>query len=194
MRRLVIGISGATGAIYGVRLLEVLSTSKEIETHLVISDPAKQTIEHELEIGVKEVEALADFVYDVNDIGACISSGSFKTDGMVIAPCSIKTMSALANCYNTNLLIRAGDVTIKEGRPLVIVLRETPLHAGHLRQMMELAQLGVVILPPVPAFYHKPKTIDDIVNHTIGKILDRFNIDHNLFARWAGLKDRVTSR
>lgn len=192
--RLVIGISGATGAIYGVRLLEVLSTTKDIETHLVMSDPAKRTIEHELDVSVKEVEALADFVYDVNDIGASISSGSFKTNGMVIAPCSIKTMSALANCYNANLLIRAGDVTIKEGRPLLIVLRETPLHAGHLRQMMELAQLGVTILPPVPAFYHKPKTIDDIVNHTVGKILDRFNIDHNLFERWGGLKDQIGSR
>ncbi len=192
--RLVIGISGATGAIYGVRLLEVLHTSKEIETHLVISDPGKRTIEHELDMSVKAVEGMADYVHDINDIGASISSGSFKTNGMVIAPCSIKTMSALANCYNTNLLVRAGDVTLKEGRPLVIVARETPLHAGHLRQMMDLAQLGAVILPPVPAFYHKPKTIDDIVNHTIGKILDRFDIDHNLFERWAGLKEKSDSR
>ncbi len=185
--RLVIGLSGATGAIYGVRLLQVLSTSEEIETHLVISDPAKRTIEHELDISVASVEKLASYVHHVSDIGASISSGSFKTSGMVIAPCSIKTMSGLANCYNTNLLVRAGDVTLKEGRPLVVVLRETPLHVGHLRLMMELAQMGAVILPPVPAFYHKPKTIDDIVNHTVGKILDRFNIDHDLFQRWNGL-------
>lgn len=189
--RLVIGISGATGAIYGVRLLQVLSTSKEIETHLVLSDPAKRTIEHELDMSVKDVLALADVVHDINDIGASISSGSFKTGGMVIAPCSIKTMSALANCYNTNLLIRAGDVSLKEGRPLVVVLRETPLHIGHLKHMMELAQMGAVILPPVPAFYHKPKTIDDIVNHTVGKVLDRFNIDHTLFERWEGLKGHL---
>ncbi|MBI4318218.1 MAG: UbiX family flavin prenyltransferase [Chloroflexi bacterium] len=185
--RLVIGISGATGAIYGVRLLEVLSAAKEVETHLVISDPGKRTIEHEIGTTAKEIEALADFVYDDADIGAKISSGSFKTNGMVIAPCSIKSMSALANSYNTNLLVRAGDVTMKEGRPLVVVLRETPLHVGHIRQMLELAQMGAIILPPVPSFYHKPKTIDDIVNHTVGKILDRFDIDHSLFERWAGL-------
>ncbi|MCL5263978.1 MAG: UbiX family flavin prenyltransferase [Chloroflexi bacterium] len=189
MMRLVVGISGATGAIYGVRLLEVLRTKKEIETHLVISDPGRRTIEHELDMGVEAVERLATHVHNINDIGASIASGSFKTSGMVIAPCSIKTMSALANCYNTNLLVRAGDVMLKEGRPLVVVLRETPLHAGHLRLMAELAQMGAVILPPVPAFYHKPKTIDDLVNHTVGKILDRFNIDHNLFERWAGLQD-----
>lgn len=185
--RLIVGISGATGAVYGVRLLQVLSNVKEVETHLIISEPAKHTIELELDASVESVVALADYTYDINDIGARIASGSFKTSGMVIAPCSVKTMSALANSYDTNLLIRAGDVSIKEGRPLVLVLRETPLHAGHLRQMMELAQLGAVILPPVPAFYHKPKTIDDIVNHTVGKILDRFDIDHNLFARWEGL-------
>ncbi|MBI2955275.1 MAG: UbiX family flavin prenyltransferase [Chloroflexi bacterium] len=188
--KLVVGISGATGAIFGVRLLQVLSTSKDVETHLVISPPAKRTIEHEMDMSVEAVEALADFVYDINDIGASISSGSFKTAGMVIAPCSIKTMSALANCYNTNLLIRAGDVTLKEGRPLVILARETPLHAGHLKLMLELAQMGATLLPPVPAFYHKPKSIDDIVNHIVGKVLDKFDIDHDLFQRWAGLKDR----
>lgn len=186
--RLVVGISGATGAIYGVRLLEVLSTSPEIETHLVISEPGKRTIEHELDVSVEQVESMASHVYDFGDIGAAISSGSFKTAGMVIAPCSIKTLSALANSYNDNLLVRAGDVTLKEGRPLVVVIRETPLHIGHLRLMTELAQMGAVLLPPFPAFYHRPKTIDDIVNHTIGKILDRFDIGHNLFERWTGLK------
>ncbi len=185
--RLIIGVSGATGAIYGVRLLEVLSRKDDIETHLVISDPARRTIQHELDVSPEAVEAMASHVHGIDDIGASISSGSFKTQGMIIAPCSIKTMSAIANSYNTNLLVRAADVCIKEGRLLVLVLRETPLHAGHLKMMMELAQMGVVILPPIPAFYYKPKTIDDLVNHTIGKILDRFDIEHNLFERWAGL-------
>lgn len=189
-RRLVVGISGATGAIYGVRLLEVLGESPGIETHLVISEPGKRTIQHELGMTIEQVESLADFVYDYFDVGAAISSGSFKTAGMVIAPCSIKTMSALANSYNDNLLVRAGDVTLKEGRPLVVVIRETPLHVGHLRLMTELANMGAVLLPPVPAFYHRPKTIDDIVNHTVGKILDRFGIGHNLFERWSGLKEK----
>lgn len=186
-KKLVVGITGATGAIYGVRLLQVLGNIDGVETHLVISEPAKRTIQFELDASVESIQALADYSYDIGDIGARIASGSFKTSGMVIVPCSVKTMSALANSYGANLLIRAGDVSLKEGRPLVLVLRETPLHAGHLRQMMELAQLGAVILPPVPAFYHRPKTIDDIVNHTIGKILDRFDIDHDLFPRWDGL-------
>ncbi len=185
--RLVVGISGATGAIYGVRLMEALHANPEVETHLVITEPGKLTIEHELGISVKEVESLACVVHHWTNIGASISSGSFKTGGMVIAPCSIKTLSALANSYNDNLLVRAGDATLKEGRPLIVVVRETPLHVGHLRLMTQLAEMGGVLLPPVPAFYHHPKTIDDIVNHTVGKILDRLGLEHNLFERWAGI-------
>lgn len=185
--KLVVGISGATGAIYGIRLLEVLRNVPDMESHLVISDAARRTIEHETEWTMQGVQALATEVYDNADIGAAIASGSFRVDGMVIAPCSIKTMSALANSYNTNLMTRAGDVTLKERRPLVLVVRETPLHYGHLKQMLDLAQTGAILLPPVPAYYHKPKTLDDIINHTVGKILDCFRIEHHLFMRWKGM-------
>lgn len=185
--KLVVGISGATGAIYGIRLLEVLRNVPDMESHLVISDAARRTIEHETDWTMQEVLALATEVYDNADIGAAIASGSFRVDGMVIAPCSIKTMSALANSYNTNLMTRAGDVTLKEKRPLVLVVRETPLHYGHLKQMLDLALMGAILLPPVPAYYHKPKTLDDIINHTVGKILDCFQIEHHLFMRWRGM-------
>jgi len=185
--KLVVGISGATGAIYGIRLLEVLRNVPEMESHLVISDAAKRTIEHETSWTVPEVESLATEVYDNADIGAATASGSFHVDGMVIAPCSIKTMSALANSYNTNLMVRSGDVNLKERRPLVLVVRETPLHYGHLKQMMDLALMGAILLPPVPAYYHKPKTLDDIINHTVGKILDMFRVEHRLFMRWRGM-------
>lgn len=184
--RLVIGISGSTGSVYGIRLLEVLRGVHEVETHLIISQAGKRTIVEETDYTIKDVEALATRVYDDRDIGAALASGSFKTHGMVIAPCSIKTVSALANCFASTLIARAGDVTLKEGRPLVVVVRETPLHAGHLRQMLALAEIGGVILPPVPAFYHRPKTLDDIVNHTVGRILDRFAIPHALVQEWTG--------
>ena len=182
--KLTIGISGASGAIYGIRLLKVLSEIPEVETHLIISEPAKITILEETEWRVSQVEALASYVYDNNNIAAPISSGSLKTGGMVIVPCSIKTASSVSMSYNTNLMVRAADVTLKEGRKLVVVVRETPLHLGHLKRMMELAQVGAVILPPMPAFYNRPKTIDDIINQTVGKILDQFDINHNLFRRW----------
>lgn len=185
--KLVVGISGATGAIYGIRLLEVLRNMPGMETHLIISDAAQLTISQETDWTIPEVEALATQVYDNTDIGAAIASGSFRVDGMVIVPCSIKTMSALANSYNTNLMVRAGDVTLKERRPLVLVVRETPLHYGHLKQMLDLAQMGAILLPPVPAYYHRPKTLDDIINHTVGKILDIFQIEHSLFMRWKGM-------
>lgn len=185
--KLVVGISGATGAIYGIRLLEVLRNVPDMESHLVISDAARRTIEHETDWTMQEVQALSTEVYDNADIGAAIASGSFRVDGMVVAPCSIKTMSALANSYNTNLMTRAGDVTLKERRPLVLVVRETPLHYGHLKQMLDLALMGAILLPPVPAYYHKPKTLDDIINHTVGKILDCFRIEHHLFMRWRGM-------
>lgn len=184
--RLVVGISGATGSIYGIRLLEVVQHIPDLETHLIISGPGKRTILAETDRAIKDVEALATHVYDNRDIGAALASGSFKTDGMVIAPCSIKTVSALANCFADTLMCRAGDVTLKEGRPLVVVVREAPLHRGHLRQLLTLAELGAVILPPMPAFYNRPKTLDDIIHHTVGRILDRFGIPHGLGREWTG--------
>ncbi len=185
--KIIIGISGSTGAIYGIRMLEVLRQHPDIETHLVISNPAKQTILLETAYAVEKVEALAHTVYRINDIAASISSGSFKTDGMVVIPCSIKTLSAIANSYDDNLLVRAADVTLKERRRLVLVVRETPLHLGHLRLMMRVAEMGAILAPPMPAFYHKPKTIDDIVNQTVGRVLDQLGIERaDLFRRWAG--------
>lgn len=187
--KLVVGISGATGAIYGIRVLQVLRVCK-VETHLVMSDSAKRTIETETNFTLKEVEKLADYVHDNRDIGASISSGSFKTNGMIIAPCAIKSLSALANSYNDSLLIRAADVMLKEKRRLVVIPRETPLHTGHLKLMVTAAEMGAVILPPMPAFYIMPRTIDDIINQTVGKALDQFDIEHNLFRRWEG--DKLT--
>ena len=184
---LVIGITGASGVIYGIRLLEVLSDMKEVETHLIISEAGETNIKQETNRKVEQVKALADFSYDINDIGARLASGSFKRDGMVVIPCTVKTMSALANSYAENLLIRAGDTTLKERNKLVLVVRETPLHLGHIRNMEKLTEMGAIILPPVPAFYHKPKTIQDIIDHTVGKVLDIFGIEHNLFQKWSGL-------
>jgi 4-hydroxy-3-polyprenylbenzoate decarboxylase len=188
MKRIVIGISGASGPQYGIRLLEVLKELDNVETHLVISEAAKTNIRLESDWKVEAVEALADVIYRSDDVAASISSGSFVTEGMVIAPCSIKTLSGLANSYDTNLVIRAGDVALKEKRKLVILLRETPLHIGHLRLMTRVAEIGATIMPPVPAFYHRPQTIKDIVDHTIGKILDQFCLEHHLFQRWGNRK------
>jgi 4-hydroxy-3-polyprenylbenzoate decarboxylase len=184
--RLVVGMSGASGSIYGIRLLEVLRDVAGLETHLVVSRAAKRTLVEETDYTVRDVEALATRAYDDRDIGAALASGSFHTAGMVVAPCSIKTLSALANSYADTLIARAGDVTLKEGRPLVVVVRETPLHVGHLRQMLALAEMGAVVLPPVPAFYHRPKTIRDLIDHTVGRILDRIGIAHGLVTEWAG--------
>jgi len=182
--RIVVGMSGATGAIYGIRLLEVMAQHPEIETHLVISNPARRTISLETDYDIKYVESLAKAVYDVGDIGARIASGSFKTDGMLIAPCSVKTLSAIANSFNDNLLVRAADVCLKERRKLVLLFRETPLHAGHMRQMLAVAEMGGILLPPMPAYYHRPRTIEDVINQTVGKALDLFDVEHNLFTRW----------
>ncbi len=183
-RKIIIGISGASGTIYGVRLLETLQSYSEIETHLVISNIAKEIIQHESGRDPDEVLSLADIVHPINNLGAAISSGSFLTEGMIIAPCSIKSLSGIANSYNDNLLVRAADVCLKERRKLIIVLRETPLHLGHLELMTKVTQYGATLLPPMPSFYHKPKTIDDIINQTVGKVLDNFGIVHNLFTRW----------
>jgi 4-hydroxy-3-polyprenylbenzoate decarboxylase len=187
--RLIIGISGASGVVYGIRLLEVLAARKDVETHLVISDAGALNIEYETNWKLADIKKMADYCYDIRDIGARPASGSFKRDGMIIAPCSMKTLSALANSYTENLLVRAGDVTLKERRRLVIIARETPLHMGHLRNMEKLTEMGAVVFPPVPAFYHRPRTIEDIIDHTVGKVLDLFDIDHNLFARWSGLPE-----
>ena len=185
--RLIVGISGSTGAIYGVRLLQVLRDVPDVETHLVLSDAARVTIDFETEFSTDEVSGWADHVHGSRDIGASISSGSFVTAGMVIAPCSIRTLSAVANSLNDNLLTRAADVCLKERRKLVMVLRETPLHLGHLRLMLDVTRAGAVMLPPLPAFYHKPQTVLDVVDHTVGKILDQFGIHLDLFERWSGL-------
>ncbi len=188
-KRVVVAISGSTGSIYGIRLLQVLKDMPGVETHLIISPPAKRTLIHETDFSIKEVEALADVLYDYKDIGAAVASGSFRTLGMVVAPCSIKTMSALATCYADNLITRAGDVTLKEGRPLIVVVRETPLHVGHLRMLTQLAEMGGIILPPMPAFYNRPKTVDDIVNHTVGRVLDRIGLPlHGMVKEWRGTR------
>lgn len=187
MTVLVVGITGASGAIYGIRLLEVLSSTKNVETHLIVSEAAEAIIKYETGTSVKAAKELASFSYDIRDIGAQISSGSFKTDGMIVAPCTVKTMSAIANSYSENLLIRVGDVTLKERRRLLLLVRETPLHLGHLRSMERLCEMGAIIMPPAPAFYHKPQTIQDIVDHTVGKMLDIFGIEHTLSQRWPGM-------
>jgi len=191
--RLVVGMSGASGAIYGLRILEVLR-DLGIETHLVMSDSAKRTIVYETDRRIDEVKQLATHVHELNDVGACISSGSFKHDGMVIAPCSIKTLSALAQSFNTNLLIRAADVTLKERRKLVLMVRETPLHLGHLRLMTHVTETGAVVLPPLPAFYHRPKTLEDIIDQSVNKALDQLGVEAELFHRWTGNEEREHAR
>lgn len=183
--RLIIGISGASGTIYGVRLLEILRHAG-IETHLVMSRSAEMTMVYETDLKPKDVRSLASVHYPVADIGAAISSGSFPTMGMVIAPCSIRTMSEIASGVTSSLLSRAADVVLKEKRRLVLAVRETPLHVGHLRSMLTLAEMGAVVAPIVPAFYNRPKTIDDIVNHTCGRLLDLFGVDTGIVKRWKG--------
>lgn len=183
-RRLIVGVSGATGAIYGVRILEILSKVDDVETHLVLTKAGKMTIQVETPYSVKDVETMADVVHDINNVGASISSGSFRTAGMVIAPCSMKSMSGIAHSLGGDLLVRAADVVLKERKKLVLVARETPLHLGHLEAMASLTRMGAVIFPPVPAFYHRPKTLDDVINQTVTRILDQFDIDVKLFHRW----------
>lgn len=184
-RRIIVGITGASGAVYGMSLLEALKATGKVEIHLVISDAGKDLLR--MEIGtsaVKRVRLLADVLYDNNDLAAPVSSGSFLTDGMVIAPCSAKTLSAVAHGYGDNLLHRAADVVLKERRKLVLLFRETPLHLGHIENMAMVTRMGAIVLPPVPAFYHKPATIADLVNHTVGKVLDLFSLEHGLYLRW----------
>jgi flavin prenyltransferase len=190
--RLVVGITGATGAIYAIRLLEILRGQREIETHLVLSAPAKRTIVEETDWSVPDVEALATHRHDNRDIGASIASGSFRTAGMIVAPCSIKTAGAIASCHTDTLIARAADVTLKEGRPLILLVRETPLHLGHLRCLTSLAEMGAVIMPPVPAFYNRPRDIDDVVNATVARVLDRLNLPQTLVPEWQGTHPRLS--
>lgn len=182
-KRIVIGLSGASGVTYGVRILELLKGT-DYETHLIMSNSGKVNIRIETDYTPEQVSALATRTYDDHDMAAAVSSGSFLTEGMIVAPCTIKSLSGIANSYTTNLLVRAADVTLKEKRKLVLVVRETPLHKGHLRLMSLAADMGAHILPPVPSFYHRPKTIQDIVDQTIGKVFDYMGIRHDLFARW----------
>jgi len=188
MKRLIVGISGASGAIYGVRLLQVLRDVAEVETHLVMSQAARQTLSLETDYSLRDVQSLANVVHDARDIAASISSGSFKTAGMVILPCSIKTLSGIVHSYTDSLLTRAADVVLKERRPLVLCVRETPFHLGHLRLMTQAAELGAVIMPPVPAFYHRPQNLQEVVDQTVNRVLDQFDIElpHDLFTRWQG--------
>jgi 4-hydroxy-3-polyprenylbenzoate decarboxylase len=184
-RRLIVGISGASGTIYGIRMLEMLKKT-DIETHLVMSKSAEMTLVYETEFKPKDVKALASVVHPVADIGASISSGSFPTMGMVVVPCSIRTMSEIATGVTSSLMSRAADVVLKEKRRLVLALRETPLHGGHLRTLTTLADIGAMVAPIVPAFYNKPKTVDDIINHTVGRLLDLFDIETKAVKRWEG--------
>jgi len=187
-QRLIVGISGNCGAIYGIRLLEILQKLPEIDTHLIISKAAKRTIVLETDYKVDQVEKLADEVLPDHDIGASFSSGSYKTSGMVVIPCSIKTLSGIANSYADNLLVRAADVVLKEQRKLVLILRETPLHLGHTQLMTRSIEIGATLLPAMPAFYHRPSTIDDLINQTVNRALDQFDIElpEDLFERWTG--------
>lgn len=185
MKRIVVGISGASGAIYGVRALEILREAG-CETHLVITRAARATIAEETEYQPRDVAGLADHSYSDGDLGAALSSGSFRTAGMIVAPCSVKTLSGIAHCYDETLLVRAADVTLKERRPLVLLVRETPLHAGHLRLMQQATESGAVIMPPVPAFYSHPASLDDMVTHTVARALDCLGVDPGERPRWTG--------
>lgn len=182
---LIVAISGASGVIYGVEMLRVLKDLGE-ETHLILSEAAGLNLSIETKYSADHVRSLASVVYSNKDVGAAVASGSFRTRGMIVAPCSVKTLSAISNSFTANLIVRAADVTLKERRPLVLMVRETPLHKGHLDLMSRAAGLGAIILPPMPAFYHKPETIMDIVRQSIGKALDQVGIEHDLFKRWEG--------
>ena len=189
-QRLIIGITGASGVIYGIRALEALADMEGIESHLILSDSAAVNINIETDYKVEAVKALADVCHSDSNLAASIASGSFRTAGMMVLPCSIKTLSGIANSYADNLMVRAADVVLKESRKLVLVVRETPLHLGHLRLQVQAAEAGAVILPPVPAFYQEPESIDDIVNHTVGRVFDQFELEHDLYQRWGGPRKR----
>jgi 4-hydroxy-3-polyprenylbenzoate decarboxylase len=184
-RRIVVGITGASGAIYGIRLLEALR-GRGLEVHLVMTKPAERTVVEETDKPLRYVRELADVVHSVSNIGATIASGSFKCEGMVVAPCSIRTVAAIAYCLADNLLTRAADVALKEKRKLALLVRETPLHTGHLKALLQAAESGALIMPPVPAFYSRPATLDQVIDHTVGRVLDLFSVEHDLVKRWSG--------
>ncbi|WP_233160033.1 UbiX family flavin prenyltransferase [Pseudonocardia sp. MH-G8] len=190
-KRLIVGISGASGAVYGIRALEILRDAAGVETHLIVSKSARATIKHETDYSMDQVKALADVVHSDNDIGAAVSSGSFRTNGMLIAPCSVKTLSGVANSYDDNLIVRAADVCLKERRPVVLLLRETPLHAGHIRLMAGCAESGATVMPPVPAFYTLPNTLADVVEHTVTRALERFDMAPDGAVRWSGMGESM---
>ena len=189
-KRLIVGISGASGAIYGIRMLELLQDRADIETHLVVSKPAVQTVTHETGMTLSDLKRLAGHVHSNSDVGASVASGSFRTLGMVVAPCSVKSMSEIATGMTGSLLSRAADVQLKERRRLVLMLRETPLHLGHIRTMAQVTESGAIVYPPVPAFYQMPKTLDDMIDHTVGRVLDLFGIETGTVDRWQGLNQR----
>lgn len=186
MRRIIVAITGASGAIYGVRALEMLRDVADVETHLILTSAGIRTINAELDLDVDAVRSLADHLHNPKDIGAAISSGSFVTEGMLVAPCSIKSLSGIAHCYNDELVVRAADVCLKERRRLVLLLRETPFHLGHIELMAQATRNGAIIMPPVPAFYHRPETVDDIVNQTVSRALDLFGVAVQSIRRWNG--------
>lgn len=185
---MIIAITGATGVIYGIRLLQILRTMPELETHLLISEAGVLNLHQELDMKRKDVEALADTVYNVRDVGAAIASGSFQSDGMIVAPCSMKTLAAIAHGLSDNLITRAADVVLKERRRLVLMVRETPFNLAHLRNMTAVTEMGGIIFPPLPGFYQRPASIAEMVDHTTGRVLDLFDIQHTLTPRWNGLK------
>jgi flavin prenyltransferase len=187
-KRLIVAVTGATGAIYGVRLLQILQAMPDIETHLLVSDAGVQTLYQELEMNRKDVESLADVIHNVREIGASIASGSFQSDGMIVAPCSMKTLASIAHGLSENLISRAADVVLKERRRLVLMVRETPFNLAHLRNMTAVTEMGGIIFPPLPSFYHHPQNIEEMINHTVGRVLDLFTIPHELTPRWNGLK------
>jgi 4-hydroxy-3-polyprenylbenzoate decarboxylase len=188
VKRLVVAITGASGALYGVRLLEALRSLEDVETHLMISDAGVLSMHHELDLKRKDVEALADVVHNARDVGACIASGSFQSEGMVIAPCSMKTLASVAHGLSDNLISRAADVMLKERRRCVLMVRETPFNLAHLRNMTAVTEMGGIIFPPLPALYHRPESIVDMVDHTVARVLDLFQITHAIAPRWTGLK------
>jgi flavin prenyltransferase len=194
MKRLIVAITGASGAIYGVRALEALRATGNIEVHLVISPSAARTLREETDLTMEDVRGLANVVHNHRDIGASIASGSFRTDGMIVAPCSVKTLSGIAHCYAEDLVIRAADVCLKERRRVVLLFRETPLHAGHISLMGQATRMGAIIMPPIPSFYHRPQVIDDIVNQSVGRMLDLFELDNDLVSRWTGTSGPAKAR
>jgi 4-hydroxy-3-polyprenylbenzoate decarboxylase len=188
-RKLIVAITGATGVIYGVRLLQALRELPDVESHLLISEAGVLNLHQELDLNRKDVEALADVVHNVREIGASIASGSFQSDGMIIAPCSMRTLAAVAHGLSDNLITRAADVVLKERRRLVLMVRETPFNLAHLRNMTAVTEMGGIVFPPLPGFYHKPQSIQEMVDHTIGRVLDLFSLPHHLTPRWNGLKE-----